>query len=91
MSDSCCCFVTIQSSDVGIIERMGKFSRFAKPGLNFIVCPMEFVAGKVSLRVRQVDVRCETKTIDNVFVSVSTSVQFAAQPLKVCVADQAVG
>jgi len=83
MGDGCCCCFTVQSSEVGIVESMGKFSRFAKPGINFIACPFQFVTGKVSLRVRQVDVRCETKTLDNVFVSVTTSVQFAVQPLKV--------
>lgn len=36
----------------------------------------EAVAGSLSLRVQQLDVRCETKTRDNVFVTVVVSVQY---------------
>lgn len=36
----------------------------------------ERVAGTLSLRVQQLDVRCETKTRDNVFVTVIVSVQY---------------
>jgi len=42
------------------------------------MCPLEYVAGKVSLRVRELVVQCETKTKDNVFVNVHVSVQFQA-------------
>lgn len=40
------------------------------------MCPCEYVAGKVSLRVQELKVRLETKTLDNVFVSVDVSVQY---------------
>ena len=33
-------------------------------------------AGKVSLRVQQLDVACETKSRDNVFVQIVVSVQY---------------
>ncbi|KAI9119208.1 hypothetical protein K1719_009883 [Acacia pycnantha] len=36
------------------------------------------IAGRLSLRVQQLDVRCETKTKDNVFVNVVASVQYRA-------------
>lgn len=36
----------------------------------------EAVAGKLSLRVQQLDVRCDTKTKDNVFVRIIVSVQY---------------
>mmetsp|Transcript_5052 Transcript_5052/g.7724 ORF Transcript_5052/g.7724 Transcript_5052/m.7724 type:complete len:276 (-) Transcript_5052:103-930(-) len=71
-----CCFATISTSDVGIIERFGKYNRLANPGLVFVCCPYEIIAGKISLRIQQLDVTCETKTLDNVFVMVNVSVQF---------------
>lgn len=36
----------------------------------------ECVAGSLSMRIQQLDVRCETKTKDNVFVNVVVSVQY---------------
>jgi hypothetical protein len=36
----------------------------------------EAVAGHISLRVQQLDVKCETKTKDNVFVVLTVSVQY---------------
>ncbi|KAK8657596.1 hypothetical protein V6N13_035827 [Hibiscus sabdariffa] len=38
----------------------------------------KFLAGILSLRVQQLDVRCETKTKDNVFVNVVASIQYRA-------------
>jgi hypothetical protein len=32
-------------------------------------CPVEYVVDKVSLRVQALEIMCETKTLDNVFVS----------------------
>jgi regulator of protease activity HflC (stomatin/prohibitin superfamily) len=61
---------------VGIIERYGRFKRYANPGCVCVCYPIEEIAGEVSLRVQQLDVTCETKTSDNVFVMVHVSVQF---------------
>lgn len=41
----------------------------------------DFVSGAVSLRIQQLDVACETKTKDNVFVNVVVSVQYQVRPL----------
>ena len=48
------------------------------PGLNFVIPLIERVAGKESIRIRQLDVPVETKTKDNVFVNLGVSVQFIA-------------
>lgn len=72
----CCCLSTISTGNVGIIERYGKYSRLASPGCFFMLCPIEIMAGQVSLRVQQLDISCETKTSDNVFVMVHVSVQY---------------
>jgi len=38
------------------------------------------VSGTLSLKVQQLDVVCETKTKDNVFVNVAVSVQYCVLP-----------
>lgn len=73
---SMCCTCVDQSS-VRVIEQCGKYSRIAYPGFNCVCCCIgEQVAGGLSLRIQQLDVRCETKTKDNVFVDVVVSVQY---------------
>lgn len=74
------CVVCIQTSEVGIVERLGKFDRILNPGINFLCCPIEYVADNMSMRVQQLDVMCETKTLDNVFVQVTVVVQYKVQP-----------
>jgi len=70
-----CCF-TISTAEVGVIESWGKFERLAQPGLGFVLCPMEQLVGRLSFRVQQIDVRVETKTLDNVFLTAVVSVQY---------------
>lgn len=66
-----------EQETVAIIETCGKFSHIAMPGCNCVHCYMgQSVAGKLSLRVQQLDVTCETKTKDNVFVTLVISVQY---------------
>jgi len=69
-------FFLVQQQTAALVQRFGKFTRIAEPGLNFKVPFMERVAGRVNLRVRQLDVDVETKTEDNVFVKVIVSVQY---------------
>lgn len=66
-----------------IIERFGRFNRIARAGLNFKIPFIESKAGTVSLRIRQLDVRAETKTKDNVFVNVIVSIQYFIIPERV--------
>lgn len=67
---------TVEQQTTVVIERFGKFVRHAHAGLNFKIPLIERVAGRISMRVRQLDVPVETKTLDNVFVNVAVSVQF---------------
>jgi regulator of protease activity HflC (stomatin/prohibitin superfamily) len=69
------CF-TISTAEVGVIEQFGKFNRLASPGLGFYVCGIEDLAGRMSYRVQQLDVRVETKTLDNVFLTAVVSIQY---------------
>jgi regulator of protease activity HflC (stomatin/prohibitin superfamily) len=72
----CCCIGQISTGDVGIVERFGKFSRIQEPGCFCLGFPCEYLAGKQSLRIQQIDCSLETKTKDNVFVNVKVAVQF---------------
>mmetsp|Transcript_20219 Transcript_20219/g.34446 ORF Transcript_20219/g.34446 Transcript_20219/m.34446 type:complete len:171 (+) Transcript_20219:103-615(+) len=73
----CCpCCLCVSTSEVVVVERLGKFDRFLSPGFNLIWCPCEQHAGSVSFRVQQLDVRVETKTKDNVFLTTVVSVQY---------------
>ncbi len=73
----------VRQQTAGIIERLGKFHRVAGAGLNFKIPIIDRVAGRLSLRIQQLDVRVETKTKDNVFVMVVVSVQYYVLPNKV--------
>lgn len=74
---------TVEQQSAAVIQRFGRFVRIAGPGLNLMIPFIERVAGRVSLRVNQLDVKVETKTEDNVFLHVVISVQFFVHPEKV--------
>jgi regulator of protease activity HflC (stomatin/prohibitin superfamily) len=76
-------FFTVSTSQVAIITRFGKFLRTAEPGLNWKAPYFDSVAGIVSLRVNQINLTMETKTKDNVFVTIPISVQNRVRPEKV--------
>ncbi|WP_191092522.1 SPFH domain-containing protein [Francisella sp. SYW-9] len=69
----------VETQSVNIIERFGKFVRIQRAGLNFRIPFIERIAGRVSLRVQQLDIMAETKTRDNVFVHMKVSVQFLVE------------
>lgn len=74
---------TVDQQKIAIIERFGKFVRLAHPGLNFKIPLIETIRGQLSLRIMQLDVDIETKTQDDVFVGITTSVQYRVRPNKV--------
>jgi regulator of protease activity HflC (stomatin/prohibitin superfamily) len=76
-------FFTVNTAQVAIITRFGKFLRVAEPGLNWKAPYFDSVAGLVSLRVNQISLTMETKTKDNVFVTIPISVQNRVRPEKV--------
>ena len=69
-------FYKVTQQTAVIIERFGKFQRVARPGLRWRIPLVDRIAGRLSLRIQQLDVRVETKTKDNVFVNVVVSVQY---------------
>ena len=73
----CCGCITVSTGTVKIVEKCGAFQKIAKPGLNCIVpCIGECPAGTVSMRLQQMEVTCDTKTKDNVFVVIKVAVQY---------------
>ncbi|APC90998.1 MULTISPECIES: SPFH domain-containing protein [Francisella] len=72
----------VETQSVNVIERFGKYVRIQRAGLNFRIPFIERIAGKVSLRVQQLDIVAETKTRDNVFVHMKVSVQFLVEESK---------
>lgn len=67
---------TVKQQTIGILERFGKFKALKGPGLHFKIPIVDRVAGKISLKIQQLDVIVETKTFDDVFVKLKVSVQF---------------
>jgi len=76
-------FFTVSTAQVAVITRFGKFLRVAEPGLNWKSPFFDSVSGVVSLRVNQITLTMETKTKDNVFVTIPISVQNRVRPEKV--------
>lgn len=73
----------VRQQTAAVVERFGRFKRIANAGLNFKIPVIDRIAGRLSLRIRQLDVEIETKTKDNVFVVVMVSVQYYVLPSKV--------
>jgi regulator of protease activity HflC (stomatin/prohibitin superfamily) len=59
-----------------MLERWGQFHQVVQPGMTCVVPFADRIAGCVSLRTNQLNVRIETKTLDNVFVKIAICVQY---------------
>jgi len=73
-------FFTVETAQVAIVQRLGKFARVAGPGLNWKTPLIEAVVRRMSMKVQQFDVQVETKTQDNVFVQIPVSIQYKVMP-----------
>lgn len=71
--------LVVKEQSAFIIERFGKFIKIAHPGLNVIIPFIDKKAASVNLRVQQLDVTIETKTLDDVFVNLQVSVQYSVR------------
>jgi regulator of protease activity HflC (stomatin/prohibitin superfamily) len=69
-------FFTVKQQTAVIIERFGKFLSIRQSGLQLKIPLIDRIAGRVNLKIQQLDVIIETKTKDNVFVKLKVSVQF---------------
>lgn len=69
-------FFTVKQQSAAIIERFGKFHSIRQSGLQMKIPLVDRVAGRLSLKITQLDVIVETKTKDDVFVRLKVSVQY---------------
>jgi regulator of protease activity HflC (stomatin/prohibitin superfamily) len=71
---------TVKQATAVIVQRLGKFHSIRQSGLQFKIPFVDAIAGRVNLKIQQLDVNVETKTLDNVFVRIKVSVQFRIPP-----------
>ena len=66
----------VKQQTAAIIERFGRFNSIRQSGLQLKIPLVDRIAGKLSLKIQQLDVIIETKTLDDVFVRLKVSVQY---------------
>lgn len=76
-------FFIVKQQTAAIIERFGKFQSIRQSGLQLKIPLIDKVAGRLSLKIQQLDVIIETKTLDDVFVRLKVSVQYRVLSQKV--------
>lgn len=69
-------FFIVKQQTAVIIERFGKFQSIRHSGLQIKIPLVDRIAGRLSLKIQQLDVIIETKTLDDVFVRLKVSVQY---------------
>jgi len=75
LSFSCC--HSIRNDEIAIVSKFGKFAYTQSAGLMILPLPcMCVLEGTLSTRVRQLPVKVETKTKDNVFVDAQIDIQY---------------
>jgi regulator of protease activity HflC (stomatin/prohibitin superfamily) len=76
MCEPCGCVIVPQDR-VKLTEVFGKFRDVLRPGLHLVwPCLCQSVAGSLSTRIQQCEIRAEAKTKDNVFTSLRVAVQY---------------
>ena len=76
-------FFIVKQQTAAIIERFGRFISIRHSGLQIKIPVIDRVAGRLSLKIQQLDVIIETKTLDDVFVRLKVSVQYRVLSEKV--------
>lgn len=69
-------FFIVKQQSAAIVERFGKFQSIRHSGLQIKIPLIDRIAGRLSLKIQQLDVIVETKTLDDVFVRLKVSVQY---------------
>lgn len=69
-------FFIVKQQTAAIIERFGKFHSIRQSGLQIKIPLVDRISGRLSLKIQQLDVIIETKTLDDVFVRLKVSVQY---------------
>ena len=66
----------VKQESAAVIERLGKFHSVRHAGLHLRIPIIDNIAKRLNLRIQQLDVIIDTKTLDNVFITMKVSVQF---------------
>ena len=69
-------FFIVKQQTAAVVERFGRFNSIRHSGLQMKIPLVDRIAGKLSLKIQQLDVIVETKTLDDVFVRLKVSVQY---------------
>ncbi len=69
-------FFIVKQQTAVAIERFGRFHSIRNSGLQMKIPVIDRIAGRLSLKIQQLDVIVETKTLDDVFVKLKVSVQY---------------
>ncbi|ARV11866.1 SPFH domain-containing protein [Gilvibacter sp. SZ-19] len=69
-------FFMVKQQTAAVVERFGRFVGIRSSGLRFKIPLVDRIAGRINLKIQQLDVIVETKTKDDVFVRLKISVQF---------------
>ncbi|MEM6684162.1 MAG: SPFH domain-containing protein [Bacteroidota bacterium] len=69
-------FFIVKQQTAAVIERFGRFQSIRQSGLQLKIPLVDRISGKLSLKIQQLDVIVETKTLDDVFVKLKVSVQY---------------
>ena len=76
-------FFIVKQQTAAIIERFGRFQSIRQSGLQMKIPLVDRISGRLSLKIQQLDVIIETKTLDDVFVKLKVSVQYVVIRTKV--------
>ncbi len=69
-------FFVVKQETAAIVERFGKLHSVRHSGLHLKIPLIDQVAKRLNLRIQQLDVIIDTKTLDNVFIRMKVSVQY---------------
>jgi regulator of protease activity HflC (stomatin/prohibitin superfamily) len=75
----CMTWFTVKQQTVAVVQTFGKHSTMAGAGLHWMIPGVHSVVARLDLRIQELQVRCETKTKDNVFVQMTVAVQYQIQ------------
>lgn len=74
---------TVKQQSSAVIERFGRYNSIRNSGLQLKIPIIDRIAGRLNLKIQQLDVIVETKTKDDVFVHIKVSVQYQVMPSSV--------
>jgi regulator of protease activity HflC (stomatin/prohibitin superfamily) len=76
-------FFIVKQQTAVIVERFGRFHSIRHSGLQMKIPMIDRISARLGLKIQQLDVIVETKTLDDVFVKLKISVQYVVLREKV--------